>query len=119
MTAIELYGHPFTWERGRDTNSWLEVRLDRAMTTNNWFYLLPYAKLYNLEGSPSDHSVIFFNPVCRAAEMRIKRFRFGNRWLTEPLCSIIVRNNWESGEHLDIQQKIQTCAENLSIWGKK
>ncbi|KAK1378351.1 hypothetical protein POM88_025095 [Heracleum sosnowskyi] len=59
----ELYGHPFTWERGRDTDSWLEIHLDRAMATKTWFDLFPTAKLYNLEGSPSDHSAISLEPT--------------------------------------------------------
>ncbi|KAK1388964.1 hypothetical protein POM88_017142 [Heracleum sosnowskyi] len=26
LKDMELYGHPFTWERGGDTDSWLEIR---------------------------------------------------------------------------------------------
>lgn len=102
----KLYGHPFTWERGRYTNSWLEIRSDRAMAIKSLFDLLPYVKLYNLEDSPSDHSAIFLDPTCRVSGMRKKYFRHKNAWLTEPSCIIIVRNNWESSKQSDIQQKI-------------
>lgn len=29
---MALVGHQFTWEKGRDTEDWMEVRLDRALT---------------------------------------------------------------------------------------
>lgn len=25
LKDLELYGHAFTWERGRDTESWIEI----------------------------------------------------------------------------------------------
>lgn len=31
LIDIELVGHQFTWERGRGTEEWMEVRLDRAL----------------------------------------------------------------------------------------
>lgn len=39
--------------------------------------------------------------------------------MTEPLCSIIVRNNWTANVNSTIQQKIQLCADTLSDWGKE
>ncbi|KAK1379299.1 Endonuclease/exonuclease/phosphatase family protein [Heracleum sosnowskyi] len=36
LKDIDLYGHAFTWERGRSTDSWIEIRLDRAMATDTW-----------------------------------------------------------------------------------
>ncbi|KAL8106853.1 hypothetical protein AgCh_023591 [Apium graveolens] len=62
LQDMELYGHQFTWERGRNTENWLEIRLDRALVTNGWYGLFPLAKLYRVEGSPSDHSPIFLEP---------------------------------------------------------
>ncbi|KAL8097756.1 hypothetical protein AgCh_030760 [Apium graveolens] len=62
LQDLDLTGHQFTWERGRNTANWLEIRLDRAIVTGDWLYLFPMAKLYNLKGSPSDHSPIFLEP---------------------------------------------------------
>lgn len=107
LKDMKLYGHSFTWERGRGMDAWLEIRLDRAMVTSNWFELFPYSKLYNLEGSPSDHSAICLEPSVSSPGLRKKRFRFENVWLTEPLCRVIVRENWESNGVSTVQQKIQ------------
>lgn len=89
------------------------------MATSSWFELFSYSKLYNLEGSPSDHSAIFLEPICTNTSLRKKRFRFKNAWLTEPLCSVIFLENWESTEVSNVQQKIQLCVDNLSVWGKE
>ncbi|XP_074351584.1 uncharacterized protein LOC141690709 [Apium graveolens] len=31
LNDLELHGHQFTWERGRGTYNWVEIRLDRAL----------------------------------------------------------------------------------------
>lgn len=58
LTDMPLEGHQFTWEKGRNTDNWMETRLDRALVNTGWLNLFPVAKLYNMEGSPSDHSPI-------------------------------------------------------------
>lgn len=50
LTDLDLYGHQYTFERGRGTETWLEIRLDRALANKNWLDLFPRAKLYNIEG---------------------------------------------------------------------
>lgn len=90
LLDVELVGHPFTWEKGRGTEACLEVWLDRALVNQSWFDLFLYAKLYNLEGSPSYHSVICLETICRGSSVRKQRFKFENAWLSEPLCSVIV-----------------------------
>lgn len=59
---MELVGHQYTCERGRDTEAWTEVRLNRALITTQWLTIFPEAKLYNLEGLNSDHSPLFLIP---------------------------------------------------------
>ncbi|XP_074347588.1 uncharacterized protein LOC141686452 [Apium graveolens] len=73
LNDLELHGHQFTWERGRGTENWVEIRLDRALASSSWLELFPYAKLYNLEGSPSDHSAIFLDTTHKVSELRRKR----------------------------------------------
>lgn len=53
---MNIVGHQYTWERGRGTENQTEIRLDKALTNSSWLELFPLAKLYNLEGSTSDHS---------------------------------------------------------------
>lgn len=62
LSDMTLTGHQFTCERGRWTSDWIEVRLDRALTNEAWLSLFPAARLYNLEGSDSDHSPLLLIP---------------------------------------------------------
>ncbi|KAL8122327.1 hypothetical protein AgCh_018896 [Apium graveolens] len=119
LNDLELYGHQYTWEKGRGTTSWLEIRLDRAMVTESWFDLFPTARLYNLEGTPSDHSPLLLMPTSNSTRMGKKRFRFKNAWLTEPLCKYIVSDAWEAEVDATILQKVRNCSDNLSLWGKE
>ncbi|KAK1373805.1 hypothetical protein POM88_029998 [Heracleum sosnowskyi] len=78
----------FTWERGRDTDDWMEVRLDRALTTEVWLNMFPMAKLYNVEGTTSDHSPILLVPQVISKVITPYRFKFENASMTEPMCEV-------------------------------
>lgn len=89
-----MEGYQFTWERGYGTSKWIEVRLDRALVSGNFIQHFGEMKLTNLEISTSDHTPIFFEPVVLLRTNHVKRFRFENAWLREPMCLEIVRETW-------------------------
>lgn len=119
LIDMELIGHQFTWERSRGKPGWMEVRLDRVVTTEAWLDLFPMPKLYNLEGSTSDHSPIILVPKKSEGRRCQNTFIFENAWLLDPMCSQIVKESWGGAEGEDIQEKIQRCGERLSVWGKE
>ncbi|KAK1380682.1 hypothetical protein POM88_027426 [Heracleum sosnowskyi] len=49
LIDMPLIGYPFTWERCRGTENWVEVRLDRALVSESFLHLSKGAKLINLE----------------------------------------------------------------------
>ncbi|KAF4375412.1 hypothetical protein F8388_024071 [Cannabis sativa] len=49
---------------------------------------------------------------------KIHRFRFENAWICEPMCEQIIRDIWDTSNHLDIQSKISLCGDRLLCWGK-
>lgn len=61
LIDMELTGYPYTWERGKGTNNWVEIRLDRALITQAWRTIFPLATLENHEISASDHCPIWLN----------------------------------------------------------
>lgn len=102
LIDINLIGHQYTWERGRDIDNWMEFRLDRALTNLAWLNLFPMAKLYNNEGTTSDHSPILLIPQVPPNIHTQYHFRFENAWMTEPLCEVIVREGWASDDGTNI-----------------
>lgn len=120
LKDLDLVGHQYTWERGRGTMEWTEVRIDRAMVSQSWLNAFILAKLYNLEDSSTslDHSPIFLEPK-PAVHMSVKRsFKFENAWLSEPMCAQIIKDNWTGYNELGIMDKIQICGDKLGEWGK-
>ncbi|XP_074353527.1 uncharacterized protein LOC141703748 [Apium graveolens] len=114
-----ITGHQFTWEWGAGTENWMEVRLDRALTSSLWMQCFPVAKLYNLEGAASNHSPIFFVPQQECKWNIPYKFYFENAWLLDPMCAQLVKDNWEGDSGLSIQQKVQLCGDKLALWGKE
>lgn len=101
LRDMELVGHQYTCERGIGTGEWIEIRIDKALTSSVWLDVFPLAKFYNLEDT-LDHSPILLEPKNRSFRYAIKRFQFENAWLTEPLCAHIVKDNWEGFNMLSI-----------------
>lgn len=81
LIDMDIVGHQDTWERGRGKPDWMEVKLDRALTTEEWLDKFPMAKLYNLEGSTSDHSPIILIPKKNEVRQVRVKFKFENAWL--------------------------------------
>uniref|UniRef100_A0A803QQJ5 Reverse transcriptase n=1 Tax=Cannabis sativa TaxID=3483 RepID=A0A803QQJ5_CANSA len=63
LCDFNLSGYPYTWEKGRTSLNWIEVRLDRALVSQSWLSVFHSAKLTNLELTSSDHCPILLEPT--------------------------------------------------------
>lgn len=115
---MKLEGYMYMWERGYGTEAWVEIQLDRALVLNRYMQVFTEAKLTNIEVSTSDHCPVFFEPKVIINSSHIKRFKFENAWLREPMCPQIVKEIWSFHQQKSIQEKIALCSEILSSWGK-
>lgn len=116
LKDMEFHGYPFTWERGRGTDMWIEIRLDRAQVTSSWSEAFQNTRLTNLEVT-SDHCPIFLEPVVEQIVINSKRFWFENAWLREPMSQKIVEEAWEMNRSKTLQDKIKSCSITLAEWG--
>ncbi|XP_074327290.1 uncharacterized protein LOC141665210 [Apium graveolens] len=116
---LDIIGHQFTWEKGRNTDHWVEIRLDRVLANTHWLDVFDMDKVYNLQGYPSDHSPLLLCPEMQLRRNKRRPFRFENAWLTEPMCSQIIKDCWEEEEDNTILQRLSKCAESLNVWGKE
>ncbi|XP_062099843.1 uncharacterized protein LOC133805695 [Humulus lupulus] len=104
---------------GFGTNRWVEVRIDRALSSHSWLHMFPMAKLFNLELSTSDHSPLLLEPRFTQSSPLEKKFHFENAWLREPVFQQIVSDVWDSCTNRDIQGKLAYCGQVLGNWGKE
>uniref|UniRef100_A0A803PEP9 Endonuclease/exonuclease/phosphatase domain-containing protein n=1 Tax=Cannabis sativa TaxID=3483 RepID=A0A803PEP9_CANSA len=118
LIDLDLCGHPFTWEKSRDTAHWIEARWDRAMVSNSWLNLFSSSKLFNLEISSSDHSPLLLDVLFRETIAQARSFKFENFWTSHQDCEDVVRRNWSSIAGQNIVRKIQECGTALQHWGK-
>lgn len=102
LMDLDLIGHQFTWEKGRGSVNWIEVRLDRAMVNTSWWSAFQLAQLFNLEITLSDHCPILLQPKNFQLSSAQRRFRFENAWLTDPKCLELVKSNWSSNASMSI-----------------
>uniref|UniRef100_A0A803PDL7 Reverse transcriptase domain-containing protein n=1 Tax=Cannabis sativa TaxID=3483 RepID=A0A803PDL7_CANSA len=117
LCDLEMRGHPYTWEKSRGTDRWIEARLDRAIASQLWLDLFPLAILHNLEVSTSDHSPLLLDIQPQKLGVMPRKFRFENFWLGNPDCEQIITENWGADVNVDIQRKIKVCGEALFAWG--
>lgn len=116
---LDIIGHQFTWERGKNTDHHIEIRLDRVLANSLWLDKFQLAKIYNLVGSQSDHSPLLLIPELQTRGDIKRHFRFENAWLTEPMCFQIIKDGWAVENIGDIMQKMKCCAESLEVWGRE
>uniref|UniRef100_A0A803PQB4 Endonuclease/exonuclease/phosphatase n=1 Tax=Cannabis sativa TaxID=3483 RepID=A0A803PQB4_CANSA len=99
LVDLKLHGHPYTWERGKGTAKWVEIRLDKALVSQLWLDSFPQAVLTNCDVSSSDHMPIYLQPEPTAITNFVYHFKFENAWTREPLYSQIVQSYWEDFSH--------------------
>uniref|UniRef100_A0A803NJP8 Reverse transcriptase n=1 Tax=Cannabis sativa TaxID=3483 RepID=A0A803NJP8_CANSA len=118
LIDLELRGYQYTWERSRGTNRNVEIRLDRAMVTQQWLDMFNEVSLTNLAFSSSDHSPIFLEPKIMVSGTTMGLFRYENSWIREPLCAQIVTDVLHSNQHKHIMSKLDLCGKQFAIWGR-
>ena len=119
LVDLGMAGYPFTWERSRGAEEWVEERLNRALANTAWCNLFPQAKVWSLEATCSDHLPIFVDQNPSGFIHRHTRFRFENVWLRESDCEAVVQRSWSSSAGFPIQHKLAVCGGDLWIWGGK
>lgn len=93
--------------------------MDRALVSSRFMNQFSEAKLTNMEISTSDHSPLLLEPKVAISIIQVKRFKFENAWLREPMCRHIVKEPWQMYQYLSFQEKIEKCSEMLGEWGKE
>uniref|UniRef100_A0A803PUY4 Uncharacterized protein n=1 Tax=Cannabis sativa TaxID=3483 RepID=A0A803PUY4_CANSA len=111
-------GYPFKWERGKGTDKWVEVLLDRALVTPSWLDKFQGAQLLYLEVSTSDHCPILLAPVVQLEHPSCQSFKFENAWLREPMCRKLIEDVWLLNHESSLDAKIKQCSKVLADWGK-
>ncbi|XP_060960728.1 uncharacterized protein LOC133031275 [Cannabis sativa] len=117
LDELALGGYQYTWERGRGGPAHVEIRLDRAFATHEWFSIFLEAKLSNFDYTSSDHTPLLLEPDPTINFRPVRLFRYENAWGREALCGQLVKNCWDENIHVSLAEKIHMCSLILTEWG--
>ncbi|XP_047978592.1 uncharacterized protein LOC125220464 [Salvia hispanica] len=117
LIGIESRGYSFAWERGRDTDNWVEEKLDRAVACPNRRRKHRLAIVEHLATATSDHIPILLHPSSLVYVVKVKPFRSENLWIRETECKEIVEKAWNSLLSNQNLEKINICGHALQTWG--
>ncbi|XP_074302306.1 uncharacterized protein LOC141633799 [Silene latifolia] len=109
LRDIPFEGYKFTFDNGQVGDDNRQSRIDRAMCTEAWSELFPYAKLIHLNREWSDHAsiqVILDKRVEEEDKGRSKRFRFEHIWVGEEGCEDTIKKAW-NGDDADLMGTIE------------
>ncbi|KAJ8764121.1 hypothetical protein K2173_005027 [Erythroxylum novogranatense] len=116
LIEVPLVGFGFTWEWGRDSDSLVLERLDRAFVAADWLNSFPCHKLFNLVSSYSDHSSIKLFVSAVFLVKRAHRFKFENTWLLNNDFLEVVSCAWSQDRNVGVLAKICACSATLTDW---
>ncbi|GAU26876.1 hypothetical protein TSUD_02790 [Trifolium subterraneum] len=119
LIDLPMEGYPYTWTKGRRAPNPTEERLDRALATQQWLDEFPQYKFMNAIADRSDHSPILIHLSHVQKEVKARIFKFENAWLEEPNLNDVVKGGWNRELHNPLLAKLQTCTEDLEVWGAK
>ncbi|XP_074277371.1 uncharacterized protein LOC141601009 [Silene latifolia] len=111
-------GYQFTFDNGQAGEANRQSMIDRAMCSESWLELFPYARLHHLEREWSDHAPI--NLIFDRREIGGKtrsRFRFEQIWVGEPGSEEAVEKGMARG-HGNLVECLRECARELKAWKK-
>lgn len=113
-----MEGYPFTWERGRNTENWVEERLDWVFTSERWQTMFPETVVYNINAPSSDHSMLLVEMEKMLFSKQSQLFHFENAWVNEPECEAITKWCWSGQSRESVISLMGKCKDSLADWGK-
>ncbi|XP_074271588.1 uncharacterized protein LOC141595522 [Silene latifolia] len=118
LRPVTWEGYAYTFDNGQAGDANRQCLLDRALCSESWTDLFPYAKVYHLVREWSDHAPIRLAFDRREIGSKTRsRFRFEQVWVGEEGCEEAIRRGVERGNG-DLADTISACAKELCAWKK-
>ncbi|XP_074315616.1 uncharacterized protein LOC141651821 [Silene latifolia] len=109
-------GYKFTFDNGQAGDANHKCRLDRALCTETWLDLFPYARLFHLDREWSDHAPLRLDFDRREIGSKTRsRFRFEQIWVGEEGCKEAIIRGVEKGQG-DLVDSLRACGKELYAW---
>lgn len=119
---LGFVGPKFTWCRHFENGTSIWERLNRGLTTNDWFPKFLGSKVHHLQCDSLDHCPLLVVLAPLDISSRKKPFRFKEMWLSNPGYGEIVQVAWNQGFGVELDreilEKVEKCGKDLIWWNK-
>ncbi|XP_074290465.1 uncharacterized protein LOC141617179 [Silene latifolia] len=116
LQDLQFQRYEYTFDNGQEGDNNRQSRIDRAMITESWSEIYPFAILFHLDREWSNHAPIKVMFDARIQDERgSKMFRFEHIWVGEDGCEVAVTRGWGSGDG-ELLDSINGCARELIRW---
>ncbi|CAN1159582.1 Transposon TX1 uncharacterized 149 kDa protein [Linum perenne] len=115
LLDLGYQGDPFTWYNGQRGSNEIKVRLDRGLANPAWRLLFDKALIFHEGKIGSNHRPLRLNFQGHRNNTKCP-FRFDASWLSDPECSEIVLNNYNTTTACDDFLKVSST--DLRRWAK-
>ncbi|XP_074318345.1 uncharacterized protein LOC141655152 [Silene latifolia] len=113
LKDVAWEGYAFTYDNGQARDNNRQRMIDRAMCSEAWLELFPYAKNYHLDREWSDHALLKLIFDRREIGGKTRSiFRFEQVWVSEEGCEEAVCRGVVKGRG-NLVSTIQACAKEL------
>ena len=123
LTDLGFSGHPFTYDNRRSGRANVQVRLDRAVASNDWRDMFMQASVAHLVSSASDHSPLLLKFSLEQDRRPRSSRRYELMWERSPALEAIITKSWSSKgtkRNLgDVREALATVMADLHTWSKK
>ncbi|KAK9988296.1 hypothetical protein SO802_028535 [Lithocarpus litseifolius] len=125
LINLGFQGNIYTWSNGRESDNFVQARLDRACATLEWRDQFPHARVNHLHSSYFDHVPIMVtthNPSMYTRRKKVPH-RFEEKWVTHPACEATIREAWVGSvcggsPMFQLFEKIKQCRQALVRWSR-
>ncbi|XP_075650139.1 uncharacterized protein LOC142620669 [Castanea sativa] len=117
LINLGFQGSKYTWVNKQEIGHFIQEWLDRAFANQDWVNLYPKASITHLTRVHSDHCPIL---LCldKPPSLRLTRlFRFQPIWMSHPLFTNLLSENWTSD--LSLSTNLIKFTEAVKIWNKE
>lgn len=117
-----FHGSKYTWSNKRDSDEFINERLDWAIATPRWCEKFPNAVVEVLPVSNSDHKPLL--PTFDAEyRMPSQLLRYEAKWNLDEECHLVIQHSWNEGEIGRDQmgavlQNLVRCKASLNAWSR-
>lgn len=113
-------GSDFTWCNMQTGDSWVYLRLDRALATSEWIDKFGEVRVNHLVESTSDHCALLVADHRVPKQPHARRFHFEAIWAKCEECKDIIEVAWYNADNVITAEglvvALNTCAVDLKAW---